>query len=179
MERLVESGLIVGVLDITTTEVADEIVGGVFPGGPERFDRLIASGIPLVLSLGAVDMVNFGARETVPDRFRDRKFHVHNAQVTLMRTTPEENHQIARWIATKLNRSTAPLRLLVPEKGVSAIDVEGGPFYDPQADAALFDELERSLRVTADRRLVRLPYHINDAEFAKALVRNFEELAGC
>jgi uncharacterized protein (UPF0261 family) len=179
MERLVESGLIVGVLDITTTEVADEIVGGVFPGGPERFDRLIASGIPLVLSLGAVDMVNFGARETVPDRFRDRKFHVHNAQVTLMRTTPEENRQIARWIATKLNRSTAPLRLLVPEKGVSAIDVEGGPFYDPQADAALFDELERSLRVTADRRLVRLPYHINDAEFAKALVRNFEELAGC
>jgi uncharacterized protein (UPF0261 family) len=140
---------------------------------------LIASGIPLVLSLGAVDMVNFGARETVPDRFRDRKFHVHNAQVTLMRTTPEENRQIARWIATKLNRSTAPLRLLVPEKGVSAIDVEGGPFYDPQADAALFDELERSLRVTADRRLVRLPYHINDAEFAKALVRNFEELAGC
>jgi uncharacterized protein (UPF0261 family) len=123
-------------------------------------------------------MVNFGARETVPDRFRDRKFHVHNAQVTLMRTTPEENRQIARWIATKLNRSTAPLRLLVPEKGVSAIDVEGGPFYDPQADAALFDELERSLRVTADRRLVRLPYHINDAEFAKALVRNFDELAG-
>lgn len=177
MERLVESGLIVGALDITTTEVADEVVGGVFPAGAERFDRLLASRVPLVLSLGAVDMVNFGARDSVPERFHSRKLHSHNAQVTLMRTTPEENRQIARWITAKLNRSVAPLRLLIPERGLSALDAVGQPFYDPQADAALFDELEATLQPTADRRLIRLPYHINDRAFAQALVEHFSELS--
>jgi len=176
MERLVAAGLIVGVLDITTTEVADEVVGGVFPAGAERFDRLLASRVPLVLSLGAVDMVNFGPRDSVPERFRSRKLHSHNAQVTLMRTTPEENRQIARWITTKLNRSVAPLRLLIPEKGVSALDAIGQPFYDPEADAALFDELQATLQQTADRRLIRLPYHINDPAFAHAVVEHFAAL---
>ena len=109
MEQLVRSGLIRGVLDITTTEVADEIVGGVFPAGPNRFDALIQAGVPLVLSLGALDMVNFGGVDTVPQQFRDRNLHVHNAQVTLMRTTADENRQCARWIADKLNRSNSPI----------------------------------------------------------------------
>ncbi|TVP97581.1 MAG: UPF0261 family protein [Planctomycetaceae bacterium] len=177
MERLVESGLIGGVLDLTTTEVADELVGGVFPGGPERFDRLLAARIPVVVSLGAVDMVNFGAPETIPPRFSDRRFHRHNAQVTLMRTTPDENRVIGRWIAEKLNRSVAPLRLLIPEGGVSALDAPGQPFHDPAANAALFEGLSGALRATSQRRLIRLPHHINDPEFADAVVRHFSEIA--
>lgn len=176
MERLVESGFLRGVLDITTTEVADEIVGGVFPAGPERMDRLVASGVPLVVSLGAVDMVNFGAIDSVPPRFRDRKLHAHNAQVTLMRTTEAENREIARWIAGKLNRSIAPVTILVPELGVSAIDAAGQPFHDPEADKALFDELESAIDQTPLRQIVRLPYHINDPRFAAALVSHFKSL---
>ena len=176
MEKLVESGLIGGVLDITTTEVADEIAGGIFPCGPRRFDVLLERRIPLVMSVGAVDMVNFGAMETVPESLRQRRLHVHNAQVTLMRTTPEENRQIARWIAAKINRSTAPLRLLLPEGGVSALDAPGQPFHDPEADAALFGELETQIRQTETRQVLRLPYHINDPEFASALVEHFQTL---
>jgi uncharacterized protein (UPF0261 family) len=118
-------------------------------------------------------MVNFGAKETVPDRFRHRKFHVHNAQVTLMRTTPEENRHCARWIAGKLNQSTAPIRILIPEKGVSLIDVSGQPFHDPDADAALFHELESAIVPTAERTVRRLPHAINDPAFAKELVQEF------
>ncbi len=176
MEQLVASGLISGVLDITTTEVADEIVGGVFPCGPHRFEKLLQSRVPLVLSLGALDMVNFGAMETVPVQFRERKLHVHNAQVTLMRTNPEENRQFAAWIADKLNQSTAPLRLLIPEGGVSLLDVPGQPFHDPEADAALFDELEKRLLVTEHRQLIRLPFAINAPEFSAALLQHFHEL---
>ena len=110
MEKLVEAGLIQGVLDITTTEVADEVVGGILPCGPLRFEAILAAKVPYVLSVGALDMVNFGAIETVPERFRDRLLHVHNAQVTLMRTTPDENRRCARWIAAKLNRATSPFR---------------------------------------------------------------------
>jgi uncharacterized protein (UPF0261 family) len=177
MEKLVESDLLAGgVLDVTTTEVADEVVGGVFPAGPARFDVILDKRVPYVLSLGALDMVNFGARETVPEQFRCRRLHVHNAQVTLMRTTPEENRQFAAWIAAKLNRSTAPLTLLIPEGGVSALDAPGQPFHDPEADAALFESLEQHVRQTDTRRIVRLPHHINDPDFAEALVRAFEEL---
>lgn len=173
MEQLVASGMISGVLDITTTEVADEVVGGIFPAGAHRFEVLLERGIPLVLSLGALDMVNFGALETVPQQFRDRKLHVHNAQVTLMRTTADENRQIATWIANKLNRSTAPLTLVIPQGGVSMLDAPGQAFHDPQADAALFDELESRLNVSDTRRLIRLPEHINDPAFADALVAEF------
>lgn len=176
MEHLVQSGLIRGVLDITTTEVADRIVGGVFPAGPARFDSLIQQGIPLVLSLGALDMVNFGGIDTVPEEFRGRNLHVHNAHVTLMRTTAEENRQFARWIADKLNRAESPLTVLIPLHGVSMLDAPGQPFHDPDADAALFDELESCLEQSELRRVVRLPHHINDVEFSHALVEQFEML---
>jgi uncharacterized protein (UPF0261 family) len=177
MEQLVQSGVIKAVLDVTTTEVADEVVGGVFAAGPERFDAILAAGVPYVLSLGALDMVNFGAKDTVPAQFRGRRLHVHNAQVTLMRTTPEENRQFARWMAGKLNRSTAPLVLLVPEKGVSQLDAPGQPFYDPEADEALFGELQAQLRQTPPRQIRRLPYHINDPPFAAALVKALAEVS--
>jgi len=176
MEKLVESGLIEGVLDITTTEVADEVVGGILTAGPQRFDIILQRQIPYVMSLGALDMVNFGAKETVPERFQNRQMHVHNANVTLMRTTVEENRQIANWIADKLNRITSAVTLLIPEKGVSAIDADGQPFYDPAADATLFDELESRVKQTDSRRIKRLPLHINDAEFANALVIEFQRL---
>lgn len=176
MEQLVDSGLISGVLDITTTEVADELVGGVFPAGPHRFEKLIQSRVPLVISLGALDMVNFGAFDTVPPQFHNRKFHIHNAQVTLMRTNVDENRRMGAWIAEKMNRSSAPVRILIPEKGVSLIDLPGQPFYDPEADNALFDSLEKVLIATPERQLIRLPYDINAPEFADALLKNFHEL---
>ncbi len=176
MENLVRSGLIEGVLDLTTTEVADEVVGGVFPAGPGRFDALVERDIPLVLSVGAVDMVNIGAAETVPERFRSGRLYQHNAQITLMRTTVEENVRIARWIANKLNRSHTRFTLLLPEGGVSLLDVPGGPFHDPQADAALFRTLEEEIQPQSGRRIVRLPYAINDPQFAAAAVREFQAL---
>ncbi len=173
MERLVESRLIQGVLDITTTEVADQVVGGVFPAGPERFEILLRKQVPLVMSLGALDMVNFGARVTVPERFRDRNLHVHNAQVTLMRTNVEENRLVAHWIANKLNRSVAPLTILVPEGGVSLLDTPGQPFHDPEADATLFDTLEAKVVQDETRRIVRLPSNINAPDFSAAIVDQF------
>jgi uncharacterized protein (UPF0261 family) len=173
MEKLVEAGLIGGVLDITTTEVADEVVGGILPAGPHRFEAILRAKVPYVLSLGALDMVNFGALATVPEPFRDRRLHAHNAQVTLMRTTAEENRQFARWIASRLNRAEAPFRILIPEGGVSAIDAPGQPFHDPEADAALFDELESAIVPAPGRSIRRLPFHINDPAFAQALVDEF------
>jgi uncharacterized protein (UPF0261 family) len=122
-------------------------------------------------------MVNFGAIETVPDKFKNRKLHIHNSQVTLMRTTPDENRQFAAWMAKKLNRSTRPIRILIPEKGVSLIDAPGQPFYDPQADAALFEEIENRIEQTANRTIMRLPNNINDPEFAQALVETFKAVA--
>ncbi len=177
MEQLVESGLIQGVLDITTTEVADEVVGGVFPAGSRRFDRLLQAKIPLVLSLGALDMVNFGGLASVPERFKDRTLHVHNSNVTLMRTSSEENRAIAEWIARKLNQATAPWSLLIPERGVSLLDQPGKPFYDPEANKALFERLEERIEPASKRRIVRLPYHVNDPAFSAALVDEFLRLA--
>ncbi|HBJ38789.1 MAG TPA: hypothetical protein DDZ51_29390 [Planctomycetaceae bacterium] len=176
MEQLVASGLIAGVLDITTTEVADEVVGGVFPSGPHRFEKILAAKVPLVFSLGALDMVNFGALHTIPEQFRNRKLHIHNDQVTLMRTSVEENRRIAAFIADKLNQSIAPMRLLIPERGLSLIDVPGQPFHDPEADAALFNELQRRLRATPDRQLIRLPLDINAEQFSTAMVEHFNAL---
>jgi uncharacterized protein (UPF0261 family) len=176
MEKLVEAGLIQGVLDITTTEVADEVVGGILPCGPHRFEATLKAKVPYVLSLGALDMVNFGALATVPEPFQSRRLHVHNAQVTLMRTTPEENRLFARFIASKLNCAEAPFHILIPEKGLSAIDAAGQPFYEPEADNALFDELESSIHLTAGRQISRLPLHINDPAFAQALVDAFLSL---
>lgn len=176
MEKLVESGLIEGVLDVTTTEVADEVVGGILSAGPQRFDVILQKQIPYVMSLGALDMVNFGAKATVPDRFRDRTLHVHNANVTLMRTTADENRQIAEWIAAKLNQASSAVTLLIPEQGFSAIDAAGQAFHDPTADTALFEQLESRVEQSELRRIVRFPLHINDPEFATALVAEFQRL---
>lgn len=177
MEKLASSGMIQGILDLTTTEVADEVVGGVFAAGPHRFEVLESREIPCIASLGALDMVNFGAMDTVPEKFRSRKLHVHNAQVTLMRTTPEENREFARWMTPRLNRARGPLTLLVPEKGVSLIDAPGQPFHDPEADAALFEEIEKLFQETDRHRLVRVPHHINDPAFAETAVQAFNESA--
>jgi len=176
MEKLVEAGLIQGVLDVTTTEVADLVVGGILPCAPARFDAILQAKVPFVLALGALDMVNFGELASVPERFRGRQLHRHNPQVTLMRTTHDENRASARWIAAKLNRAVAPFSILIPEKGVSALDAPGQPFHDPEADAALFAELESAIEWTGDRLFVRLPVHINDPAFARALVQSFLSL---
>jgi uncharacterized protein (UPF0261 family) len=175
-EKLVDSGLLVAGLDITTTEVCDFLVGGVFPCTPDRFNAFVRTKRPYVGSCGALDMVNFGAMDTVPSKFRDRTLYVHNPQVTLMRTTPEENAEIGTWIAERLNLCEGAVRFLIPEKGVSAIDAPGKPFHDPVADASLFAAIERTLRPTANRQLIRLPYNINDPPFAEALVDHFNDV---
>jgi uncharacterized protein (UPF0261 family) len=177
MEKLLDSGMLVGVIDVTTTEVCDLLMGGVLSAGPDRLGAVGRAGAPYVGSTGALDMVNFWAMETVPVQFRNRTLYKHNPQVTLMRTTPEECEQIGRWIGRKLNACQGPVRFLLPEKGVSAIDAPGQPFYDPAADAALFEALESTVQQSAQRRLVRLPLHINDPEFADALVESFLEIA--
>jgi uncharacterized protein (UPF0261 family)/ABC-type branched-subunit amino acid transport system ATPase component len=177
MEKLVDSGLIGGVIDVTTTEVPDLIVGGVFPAHEDRFGAIARTRIPYVVSCGALDMVNFGALDTVPPEFRHRNLYKHNPSVTLMRTTPEENTRIGRWIAERLNRCDGPVRLLLPEGGVSLLDAPGKPFHDPQADAALFRAIAETLRVTQNRQLVRLPYNINDTRFSDALVAAYREVA--
>ena len=178
MENLVESGLIEAVVDLTTTEVADMLVGGVFPATEDRFGAVIRRRIPFIGSCGALDMVNFGAPETVPEKFRNRLFVKHNPQVTLMRTTAAENAAFGRWIGERLNRMEAPVRFFLPEGGVSALDRPGQTFHDPVADRALFATLEATLRQTTTRRLVRLPHNINDPAFAAAVVTAFRELHG-
>ena len=176
MEKLVDSGLVQGVIDVTTTEVADLLVGGVLACTEDRFGAIVRTGVPYVASVGACDMVNFGALDTVPERFRGRNLYVHNPQVTLMRTTPEECSAIGRWIGERLAAGTGPMRVLLPEAGVSAIDAPGKPFHDPAADAALFAAIEASLPQGPGRRVERQPHAINDPAFAAALVRAFREV---
>jgi uncharacterized protein (UPF0261 family)/ABC-type branched-subunit amino acid transport system ATPase component len=176
MEKLVESGLLSAVLDITTTEVADELMGGVFSAGPERFESVIRSRVPYVGSCGALDMVNFHAWDTVPAQFKGRNLYRHNQNVTLMRTTPEECTRMGEWIAAKLNRMEGPVRFLVPEGGVSLLDAPGKAFWDPDADKALFAAIERNFRNNAGRKLVKVPYNINDAGFVDALLKQFREV---
>jgi uncharacterized protein (UPF0261 family) len=176
LEKLADSGLLAAVLDLTTTEVADEIVGGVLSAGPSRMDVFARSAIPYVGSCGALDMVNFWARATVPERFRGRNLHVHNPNVTLMRTTPDEARRIGRFIVDKLNRMEGPVRFLIPEGGLSGLDRPGGPFWDPAADRALFDVLTSGFRAGTNRKLVRVASHINDPAFADAVVATFDEI---
>ncbi|MCK1277983.1 ABC transporter permease [Bradyrhizobium sp. 61] len=178
MEKLVDSGQIAGVIDLTTTEICDLLMGGVFPATDDRFGAITRSRLPYVGSVGALDMVNFGAPDTIPERYRGRKFHVHNPQVTLMRTTAEENERMGRWIADRLNQMDGPVRFFLPEGGVSALDARGQPFWDPDADAALFRALERNVRQTANRQLIRVPKNINDPEFASTIVSAFRTLFG-
>ena len=165
MESLIRDGLIAGVLDITTTELADELVGGVLSAGPTRLTAAAEKSIPQVVSVGALDMVNFGPPETIPDKFKSRKFHVHNASVTLMRTTPGENASLGEEIGRKLAAAKGPVSILLPLAGVSAIDRAGQPFDDPAARAALFDGIRRS---HGHVELIEMNHHINDPAFAEA-----------
>jgi len=176
MEKLADSGMLKAVIDVTTTEICDHLVGGVLSAGPDRLGAIARSRVPYVGSVGALDMVNFWAMDTVPERFRSRKLHKHNPNVTLMRTTASECRAIGVWIAERLNACEGPVRVLIPEKGVSALDAPGQPFYDQEADDALFQSLSRTLLQTRTRRLNRLPYHINDPQFAAALAENFREI---
>ncbi len=176
MEKLVDSGLVSGVIDVTTTEVCDLHMGGVMSAGEDRFGAIIRTGVPYVGSCGALDMVNFGELAQVPEKYKGRNLYIHNPQVTLMRTTPAENRIMGEWIGKKLNACQGAVRFLLPEKGVSLIDAPGYPFHDPEADAALFEALERTVQQTATRKLIRLPYNINDTEFADALVAHFREI---
>ncbi|WP_315139353.1 Tm-1-like ATP-binding domain-containing protein [Achromobacter marplatensis] len=177
MEKLLDSHLLGGVLDLTTTEVCDFLFGGVLACTEDRFGAVARTRAPYVGSCGALDMVNFGGMDTIPERYQGRKFYPHNPQVTLMRTTVEENAAQGEWIAAKLNQCDGPVRFLIPKGGVSALDAPGQAFWDPEADAALFAALEAKLVQTPQRRLVRVPCHINDPLFAKTAVDHFLEIA--
>lgn len=175
MEKLIEDGYFVGVLDLTTTEWCDELVGGVLSAGPNRLEAAAKKGIPQVVSVGALDMVNFGPINTVPEKFKGRKLYKHNPTVTLMRTTAEENKRLGEIIAEKLNNTKGPTALMLPLKGVSMIDVEGGPFYGPEEDKILFDILRKNI----DRskvELIEMNLDINHRDFALAAAKKLVEL---
>jgi uncharacterized protein (UPF0261 family) len=174
MEALAKGGFLAGVLDVTTTELADELVGGVLSAGPDRLEAAGAVGLPQVVSLGALDMVNFGSRESVPPQFEDRNLYVHNPTVTLMRTTPEECEELGRTIGRKLSAATGPTVLFVPRGGVSMIAVPGGPFYDAAADDALLAGLEETL--TESVEVHERPEDVNDPAFATAMADRLHEL---
>jgi uncharacterized protein (UPF0261 family) len=173
MESLIAEGLIAGVLDITTTELADELVGGFLTAGPARLTAAGKAGIPQLVSVGATDMVNFYAPDSVPAKFKGRKFYPHNPQVTLMRTTPEENARIGADLGRKVSEAKGPKSILLPRKGVSAIDREGQPFDDPAARAALYGAIRETAKGV---EIVELDHHINDPEFADAAARKLLDL---
>jgi len=174
MESFIADGLIAGVLDVTTTELADELVGGVLTAGRDRLTAAALRGTPQVISVGALDMVNFGPRDTVPAKFKDRRFYQHNPNVTLMRTTPEENDRLGKEIAEKASAAKGPTAVLIPIRGVSAIDREGGPFWWPEADAALFSSIKQWVSPDVDVR--ELDLHINDPEFSAELASTLLQL---
>lgn len=169
MESLIDQGFIKGVLDLTTTEWCDQVVGGVLNAGPDRLTAAGRNGIPQVVSAGALDMVNFGPMDTVPSKFKDRNLYKHNPTVTLMRTTSEELHQIGHELAVRMNQAKGKTALMLPLKGVSAIDVEGGPFYDPEADQALFNTLRSEVGDNVE--VIEMDTNINDPEFAVAAAK--------
>ncbi len=176
MESLIESGLVAGVLDITTTEWADELAGGVFAAGPTRLEAAARHGIPAIVTLGCLDMVNFGSPDSVPAKYAGRTFYQHNPQVTLMRTTPAECAELGRILAEKVNLSTGPVTVLLPKRAISIISAEGKPFRDPAADAALFYAIKSNLR--RDIPLIELDCEINDPAFAEACAKSLlEEIA--
>lgn len=174
MENLVEQGVVDGVLDVTTTELADELVGGVLSAGPDRLEAPGEAGVPHVVSVGALDMVNFGPRDSVPEEFEGRQFHVHNPQVTLMRTTPEENAELGRTLAEKVNEGTGPRAVFLPLRGVSMLDAEGEDFEDGAADEALFEAIRTNL--SDDVELVERDAVINDEDFAVAMAERLDQL---
>jgi uncharacterized protein (UPF0261 family) len=174
MESFIRDGLLQGVLDLTTTELADELVGGILTAGPDRLTEAALRGVPQVISLGALDMVNFGPPETVPAKFASRRFYQHNPTVTLMRTTPEENDKLGKEIAQKASAARGPTAVLAPLRGVSAIDREGQPFWWPEADTALFQSLRHWL--SPQVRLLELDLHINDPAFARTAAETLLEM---
>ena len=178
MEKLVDSGKVAAAIDITTTEICDLLFGGVFPATEDRFGAFIRTRLPWIGSVCARDMVNFSAPETVPERYRGRLFYPHNPQVTLMRTTAEENAQMGRWIGERINRMEGPVRFFLPEGGVSALDAPGKAFDDRNARNALFQALEATIRPAPNRQVIRLPHNINDPAFAAAIVGAFRDLTG-
>lgn len=178
MEKLIDSGKVGAVIDVTTTEVADLLMGGIFPATEDRFGAIIRRRVPYIGSVGALDMVNFGPPETVPEKYAGRLLYQHNPQVTLMRTTADENARMGRWIGERLNAMEAPVRFFLPEGGVSALDAPGQPFDDRTARAALFAALEQTVRQSPTRQVIRVPHHINAPEFAAALVGAFRALHG-
>jgi len=173
MEKLMDSGMLAAILDLTTTEICDMVAGGVFAADDDRFGASIRADLPYIGACGALDMVNFNAPETVPDRYRGRLLYEHNPQITLMRTSVEENDRMGRWIGERLNAMTGPVRFFLPEGGVSLLDAPGAAFWDPEADRALFAALEATVRQTASRQLVRVPHNINDPAFTDLIVQTF------
>ena len=165
MESLIESGKIAGVLDVTTTEWADELVGGVLGAGPTRLEAAARGGVPAIVTPGCLDMVNFWAPQTVAEKFRGRRFYQHNPNITLMRTTPDECSQLGRILAEKLNLSTGPITVLLPLRGLSVIDSPGGSFWWPEANQALLESLKRGLR--ADIPVIEMDCNVNDPPFAR------------
>ncbi|ATG16455.1 UPF0261 family protein [Providencia alcalifaciens] len=176
MEKLIDSRLLDSVLDITTTEVCDYLFGGVLACDEDRFGAIARTQTPCVLSCGALDMVNFGRPSTVPEQYKDRQFYHHNAQVTLMRTTVEENRQMGHWIAEKLNVCEGEIRFIIPTAGFSALDIDGAPFWDPAADQAFIDALTKHLVITKKRQLILSPHHINSAEFCDQVIELHQEI---
>jgi uncharacterized protein (UPF0261 family) len=166
MESLIESGMVAGVLDVTTTELADELVGGVLTAGPDRLNAAARAKVPAIVTPGCLDMVNFGERHSVPSKFEGRNFYIHNPQITLMRTTPDECRQLGQLLAEKINAYQSPVTVLLPRGGISVISAPGGPFYDPEADAALFDSLTQTLR--DEISVISMECDINAPEFALA-----------
>ncbi|WP_323192838.1 Tm-1-like ATP-binding domain-containing protein [Halostella sp. PRR32] len=173
MEHLVAEGVIDGVLDVTTSELADELVGGILSAGPDRLSAAAEAGIPQVVSVGALDLVNFGPEETVPEEFRDRPLHVHNPHVTVVRTNADESAELGATVAEKLNAATGPTALALPTAGLSMLGVDGEPLHDPDADEALFDALRTS--IDGDVDLVEMDTHVNDGEFALAMAQKLDE----
>lgn len=176
LEKLVENGMLSGVIDVTTTEVADHLMGGILSAGEGRLDSFASANIPYVGSCGAIDMVNFGAPSTIQEKYEGRLFYKHNPQVTLMRTTAEENRKMGTWIGRKLNQLGSPARFIIPLNGFSALDAKGQAFYDPEADAAFISALEDTL-TNQKVEIIKLPYHINDPEFSEILANNYYELS--
>ncbi len=177
-EKLIDSGFLKAAIDLTTTEVADYLFGGTLPCTADRFGSIIRQKIPYVGSVGALDMVNFGPRATVPPKHDQRNLYIHNPVVTLMRTTPEENRAIGTWIVDRLNQMQGPVRFLLPLDGVSAVDAAGQPFHDAEADEALFAAIRVGWKSAANRKLVEVDAHINDELFAKAVTQEFNAITG-
>jgi uncharacterized protein (UPF0261 family) len=175
MERLLESAFLSAVIDVTTSDIVDLLLGGHFAANDDRLGAVARTRAPYVGSCGALDMVNFRALSSVPAHYQKRRIHRHNSFITLVRTTPAENRIVGRWIGERLNQCEGPVRFLIPEKGVSALDAPEQPFFDPEADDALFSAIEATVQVTGTRMVRRLPLHINDPAFASALAKNFFE----